>query len=140
MKITLEKDQRIFFTSDTHYAHSNICSATTNWTESSNLTREFSTLDHMNVFACICMGACPSSTCMRAFLFPFSCVVCVCARVCAKKLETKQMNEKVNTKKNGNKAKEKVNTPKKIEKMNTRGKKWKGEHMSSRTRRKQTKP
>ena len=48
MKITLEKDQRIFFTSDTHYAHSNICSATTNWTESSNLTREFNSLDHMN--------------------------------------------------------------------------------------------
>ena len=48
MKLTLEKGQRLFFTSDTHYAHSNICSATTNWTESSNLTREFSTLDHMN--------------------------------------------------------------------------------------------
>ena len=48
MKITLEKGQRLFFTSDTHYAHSNICSATTNWTESSNLTREFNSLDHMN--------------------------------------------------------------------------------------------
>jgi len=48
MKITLEKGQRLFFTSDTHYAHSNICSATTNWTESSNLTREFDSLDSMN--------------------------------------------------------------------------------------------
>jgi calcineurin-like phosphoesterase family protein len=48
MKITLEKGQQLFFTSDTHYAHSNICSATTNWTESSNLTREFNSLDHMN--------------------------------------------------------------------------------------------
>jgi len=48
MKITLEKDQRLFFISDTHYAHSNICSATTNWTESSNLTREFNSLEHMN--------------------------------------------------------------------------------------------
>jgi calcineurin-like phosphoesterase family protein len=48
MRIVLEKDQRIFFTSDTHYAHSNICSATTKWTESSNLTRQFDSLDHMN--------------------------------------------------------------------------------------------
>lgn len=48
MKIILEKDQRLFFTSDTHYSHSNICSATTKWTESSNLTREFKSLDHMN--------------------------------------------------------------------------------------------
>ena len=48
MKIVLEKGQRLFFTSDTHYAHSNICSATTKWTESSNLTREFNSLDHMN--------------------------------------------------------------------------------------------
>ena len=48
MKLVLEKGQQLFFTSDTHYAHSNICSATTNWTESSNLTREFNSLDHMN--------------------------------------------------------------------------------------------
>jgi len=48
MKITLEKGQQLFFTSDTHYSHSNICSATTNWTESSNLTRDFNSLDHMN--------------------------------------------------------------------------------------------
>ncbi len=48
MKIILEKGQQLFFTSDTHYAHSNICSATTNWTESSNLTRQFDSLDHMN--------------------------------------------------------------------------------------------
>ena len=48
MKLVLEKGQRLFFTSDTHYAHSNICSATTNWTQSSNLTREFTSLDHMN--------------------------------------------------------------------------------------------
>jgi len=60
------------------------------------------------------------------------------ARLCQK--IGNKTDEQVNTKKNGNKAKEKVNTPKKIEKMNTRGKKWKGEHMSSRTRRKQTKP
>ena len=48
MKIELKKDQRIFFTSDTHYNHSNICSATTKWEGASNLTREFNSLDHMN--------------------------------------------------------------------------------------------
>lgn len=48
MKLVLEKGQQLFFTSDTHYSHSNICSATTNWTESSNLTREFDSLASMN--------------------------------------------------------------------------------------------
>lgn len=48
MKITLEKGQRLFFTSDTHYNHSNICRATTNWADSDNLTRDFKSLDHMN--------------------------------------------------------------------------------------------
>ena len=48
MKLELQKGQRLFFTSDTHYAHSNICSATTNWDGASNLTREFNSLDHMN--------------------------------------------------------------------------------------------
>jgi len=48
MKIELKKDQRLFFTSDTHYCHSSICSATTKWESSSNLTREFTSLDHMN--------------------------------------------------------------------------------------------
>ena len=48
MKLTLEKGQQLFFTSDTHYAHSNICSATTKWEGASNMTREFNSLDHMN--------------------------------------------------------------------------------------------
>jgi len=48
MKIELKKDQRLFFTSDTHYGHSNICSATTKWDNASNMTREFNSLDHMN--------------------------------------------------------------------------------------------
>jgi calcineurin-like phosphoesterase family protein len=48
MKIELKKDQRLFFTSDTHYGHSNICSATTKWDNASNMTREFDSLDHMN--------------------------------------------------------------------------------------------
>ena len=40
--------RRVWFTSDTHYAHSNICRATTQWTGSDNLTRDFKSLDHMN--------------------------------------------------------------------------------------------
>ena len=48
MKIVLKKGQRLFFTSDTHYGHSNICSATTNWTGAENMTRKFSSLDKMN--------------------------------------------------------------------------------------------
>jgi len=48
MKIVLEKGQRLYFTSDTHYNHSNICSATTTWVGAENLTRKFNTLNHMN--------------------------------------------------------------------------------------------
>jgi calcineurin-like phosphoesterase family protein len=48
MKLTLEKGQQLFFTSDTHYGHSNICSGTTNWVGASNMTREFNVLEHMN--------------------------------------------------------------------------------------------
>jgi len=47
MKITLEKGQRLWFTSDTHYNHANICSATTKWTDRVTC-REFKTLEHMN--------------------------------------------------------------------------------------------
>ncbi len=48
MKLVLEKGQRLFFTSDTHYGHGNICSATTKWVGAENLTRDFKSLDHMN--------------------------------------------------------------------------------------------
>ena len=48
MKIVLEKGQSLFFTSDTHYNHSNICRATTKWSDADNLTRDFKSLDHMN--------------------------------------------------------------------------------------------
>ena len=47
MKITLQPHQRIWFTSDTHYKHSNICRGTSNWPEGSK-TRDFDTLDKMN--------------------------------------------------------------------------------------------
>ena len=47
MKIVLKKGQKLFFTSDTHYNHANICSATTKWKDPVTL-REFKTLEHMN--------------------------------------------------------------------------------------------
>jgi calcineurin-like phosphoesterase family protein len=52
MKIKLDK-YKIFFTSDTHYAHKNICRGVTNWRDTDgnvpvNQTRDFKTLDHMN--------------------------------------------------------------------------------------------
>ena len=52
MKIKLDK-HKIFFTSDTHYGHTNICRGVSNWRdEDGNVpvkqTREFDTLDHMN--------------------------------------------------------------------------------------------
>ena len=52
MKIKLNKG-RIFFTSDTHYGHTNICRGVTNWRdENGNVpihqTRDFETLDQMN--------------------------------------------------------------------------------------------
>jgi len=46
MKITLNKGQRLWFTSDTHYNHANICSATTKWTDPVTC-RDFKTLEHM---------------------------------------------------------------------------------------------
>ena len=47
MKLILNKGQRLFFTSDTHYNHANICSATTKWTDPVTC-REFKSLEHMN--------------------------------------------------------------------------------------------
>lgn len=48
MKLVLEKGQNLFFTSDTHYGHTNICRATTRWTDADSVTRDFKSLDHMN--------------------------------------------------------------------------------------------
>lgn len=47
MKVTLEKDQKIYFTSDTHFHHSNICKGTTKW-EDSRTYRPYETLSEMD--------------------------------------------------------------------------------------------
>jgi len=47
MKINLNKGQRLWFTSDTHYNHDNICSSTTKWTNPVTL-RQFKSLEYMN--------------------------------------------------------------------------------------------
>jgi len=47
MKLTLNKGQKLWFTSDTHYNHANICSSTTKWTDPVTC-REFTSLEHMN--------------------------------------------------------------------------------------------
>ena len=48
MKIKLEPIQRLYFTSDTHYNHTNICRGVTRWTDAEDVTRDFKTLDQMN--------------------------------------------------------------------------------------------
>jgi calcineurin-like phosphoesterase family protein len=48
MKIKLNQEQSIWFTSDTHYDHKNICASTTNWVGAEHLTRNFSSLEQMN--------------------------------------------------------------------------------------------
>ena len=47
MKLILNKGQRLWFTSDTHYNHANICSATTQWKDPVTC-RDFKSLEHMN--------------------------------------------------------------------------------------------
>ncbi len=49
-KIILQKDQKIFFTSDTHFNHKNICKATTQWDikRAANSVRDFDSLDKMD--------------------------------------------------------------------------------------------
>jgi len=48
MKITLKEGQDIFFTSDTHINHKNICQGVTSWTGDLNRTRDFDDLEKMN--------------------------------------------------------------------------------------------
>lgn len=48
-KINLIPTQNLWFTSDTHFAHTNICRGVSNWQLSrNNKTRDFQTLDEMN--------------------------------------------------------------------------------------------
>lgn len=47
MKIKKEENKNIWFTSDTHYSHNNICYGTSNWTDKS-YCRKFDTLEEMN--------------------------------------------------------------------------------------------
>lgn len=47
-QIILQPNQNIYFTSDPHYDHLNICSATTKWKDSNNVTRKFNSIEHMN--------------------------------------------------------------------------------------------
>ena len=47
MKLKLNQNQRVFFTSDTHYNHTNICEGVSNWGPES-YKRQFQTLDQMN--------------------------------------------------------------------------------------------
>ena len=48
MKLTLQKGQNLYLTSDTHFSHSNICSATTQWKDAGDTVRQFSSLEEMN--------------------------------------------------------------------------------------------
>lgn len=48
MKLKIRENQQVWFTSDTHYDHKNICSATTSWNRNSSNVRVFDTLDKMN--------------------------------------------------------------------------------------------
>ena len=53
MKIELKHGQRLWFTSDTHYNHTNICRGVTNWRCADgsipvDQTRDFKSLEQMN--------------------------------------------------------------------------------------------
>ena len=48
LKIKQTEDQRVYFTSDTHYAHANICRGVSQWGDKENSTRDFKTLREMN--------------------------------------------------------------------------------------------
>lgn len=48
MKIVLQKNTQLWFTSDSHYSHVNICRSTTKWKDADDATRDFKSLDHMN--------------------------------------------------------------------------------------------
>lgn len=52
MKLIKQTGQNIWFTSDTHYSHKNICRGTTSWVDAENETRDYATLDEMNANIC----------------------------------------------------------------------------------------
>ena len=47
LKITLDKTKNLWFTSDTHYNHVNICSGVSEWTDKSRC-RDFNSIESMN--------------------------------------------------------------------------------------------
>jgi len=47
MKITLKEGQDMFFTSDTHINHKNICRGVTSWNGNLDRTRDFDSLEKM---------------------------------------------------------------------------------------------
>ena len=47
-QIKLKEGERVFFTSDTHYGHKNICKGVSNWDLKESNTRYFETLEDMN--------------------------------------------------------------------------------------------
>ena len=48
MKVVVNPGQRVFFTSDTHYNHTNICRGVSKW-DGARGTRDFKTLNEMNI-------------------------------------------------------------------------------------------
>lgn len=47
-KLILEGSQQVYFTSDTHYSHKNICRGTSTWDDIHSSTRNFVTVEDMN--------------------------------------------------------------------------------------------
>jgi len=47
-QIILKTGQKLFWTSDTHFDHVNICAGTSKWKSATDKTRDFQTLDEMN--------------------------------------------------------------------------------------------
>jgi len=47
-QITLLPNQNIYLFSDPHFDHKNICSATTTWKNADDVTRKFTSIEHMN--------------------------------------------------------------------------------------------
>lgn len=48
MNLTLNKGQNLYFVSDSHFSHSNICSSTTQWKDAGDTVRKFDSLELMN--------------------------------------------------------------------------------------------